>query len=193
MTSDVKEFAALDFETLDTWRPSVCAVACVIIDKDGKILDEYYTTVCPPTRFENKYCVEAHGLHYNDVKNSPIFEEVWPKVDKMIGDRPIIAHNSAFERSCINACAEEFGTNDKYRYIDTLKLSRELLTECENHRLNTVCEKLDVDLKHHHNALEDARAAAQCFVKLMELGGFGYAINDNGLLIKKKIIKPPTF
>ena len=87
------------------------------------------------------------------------------KIDKMIGDSPIIAHNKGFEKSCIEACADEFGTNDDYEYIDTLKLSREYL-DTPNHKLDTICEALDVKLKHHHNALDDAIAAGECFIKM---------------------------
>lgn len=158
-------YVALDFETLDTWRASVCSVGCVIIE-NNKIVDEFYSLVCPPSRFENKYCVEVHGIHYNDVKNSPTFPEVWEKIDEMIGDSPIIAHNAGFEKSCINACADEFGTNCDYHYIDTLKLSRELLPNLQNHRLDTVCRHLKIPLKEHHNALEDAKACGKCLIEL---------------------------
>lgn len=161
-------YVVLDFETLDTWRASVCSVGCVVIEK-GEITDEFYSLVRPPLMFENKYCVDVHGIHYRDVKNSPSFPEVWEKVDRMIDGCPIVAHNAGFEKSCINACAEEFGTNNEYTYIDTLRLSREILTECKNHKLDTICDKLDVELKQHHNALEDARATAECFIKLMKL------------------------
>ena len=50
-------------------------------------------------------------------------------------------------------------------HIDTLKLSREYL-DTPNHKLDTICEALDVKLKHHHNALDDAIAAGECFIKM---------------------------
>ncbi|HAP9759789.1 TPA: exonuclease, partial [Enterococcus faecium] len=33
--------------------------------------------------------------------------------------------------------------------------------EFPNHRLNTVCENLNIQLDHHHDALEDSRACAE--------------------------------
>ena len=160
-------FAAIDFETLEHWRASVCSLSCVIFE-DGKIINEFYSLVCPPTQLEEYHCVKVHGLHYKDVKNAPHFAEVWEKVDKMIGDSPIVAHNVGFEKSCINACNEEFGSNNNYKYIDTLKLSREYLKNMYNYQLDTVCRRLKVKLKHHHNALDDARACGEIYCKIRE-------------------------
>lgn len=166
-------YAALDFETLEHWRCSVCSVSCVIFEND-KIVDEFYSLVCPPTKLEEYHCVKVHGIHYEDVKNAPTFPEVWEKIDKMIADSPIVAHNASFEKSCINACNEEFGTNSKYEYIDTLKLSRKYLYNMPNHQLDTVCRRLKVKLKHHHNALDDARACGEVYAKLKQK----YQLND---------------
>ena len=60
----------------------------------------------------------------------------------------------------------EFGTNCNYNYIDTLQIARNFYPNFPNHKLNTVCERLDIDLKHHHNALEDAMACAKIFLKI---------------------------
>lgn len=158
-------YAALDFETMDTWRASVCSVGCVIFE-NNEIVDEFYSLVCPPSKYENPHCVEVHGLHYKDVKDSPPFPEVWETVDKMIGNSPIIAHNAGFEKGCINACNEEFGTKKDYKFIDTLQLSRQYMPYLNNHKLDTVCKQLKVPLKEHHNALEDARACGKCLIEM---------------------------
>lgn len=159
------KYAAIDFETMDTIRSSVCSLSVVIIE-NYKITDSFYSLVKPNTRYENPYCVQTHGLHYDDVKNAPTFPEVWKEVEKLINGCVLIAHNVGFEKSCINACHEEFGTNNDYEYIDTLSLSRKFLKKLPNHKLNTVCEHLNIDLKHHHNALDDAKACANVFIKL---------------------------
>ncbi len=36
-----------------------------------------------------------------------------------------------------------------------------LFPELPNHRLNTVCENLNITLNNHHDALEDSRACAE--------------------------------
>ena len=158
-------YFALDFETLDYWRASVCSLSIVVIE-DNKIKNKYYFLVCPPSKNEAYYCVQTHGLHYKDVKDAPDFKTIWDKVDKIIDGSPIIAHNASFEKSCINACHEEFGTNNEYEYIDTLKMARKYLPNISNHKLDTVSEAIGHDLKNHHNALDDAIACANIFIKL---------------------------
>lgn len=165
-------YAALDFETLDTWRASVCSVGCAVFE-DGRLVDEFYSLVCPPCKGENWYCVQTHGLTYEDVKDAPSFPEVWETVDRMIGDSPVVAHNAPFERSCINECADFYGTKSDYKFVDTLKMSRNVLVESDNHRLDTVCDKTGVRLKNHHNALEDAIACGEVFWKLLHAENYG--------------------
>lgn len=160
-------FVAIDMEILDSaWRASVISIGVVVIE-NNKIKTKKYYTVCPPSKSENYYCVQTHGLHYDDVKDSPDFPTVWNEIDKKYIKRsPIIAHNVSFEKSCINTCNEEFDTNNDYEYIDTLKLSRKYFPDLENHKLDTICEAIDYDLKNYHNAAEDAEACANVFLTL---------------------------
>lgn len=158
-------YIALDFETLDYWRATVIEIGVVVIE-NNKIGKRYHFYVCPPSKNEAYHCVQTHGMHYSDVKDEPDFKTVWEKVDKVIDGCPIIAHNVGFEKSCINACNEEFGTNNDYEYIDTLSLSRKYFNKLPNHKLDTVCEKIGHDLKHHHRADEDALACAKIFIKI---------------------------
>lgn len=159
-------FVAIDFETLEYWRGSVCEVGVVVIE-NNKITDKYYTKICPPTMNESYHCVKTHGLHYKDVKNYPKFDEIWEHIDKeYIKGSPLIAHNAPFEKSCIKECCDYFGTNTDYTFYDTLFLSRKYINKLYNYKLDTVSEFIKHDLKMHHNALEDAEACAKIFIYL---------------------------
>lgn len=160
-------FACLDFETANGYRNSVCSVGLVIVD-NLTITEKFYSFVNPMTKYFNKYCVDAHGLTYDDVKNSPTFDVIWKDVDNMIGDSPIVAHNAAFERSCINACGDLFGTKTNYKYVCTYKNAKKIFTELDSYKLNVICESYNIPLKNHHNALEDAEACAKILIKLLE-------------------------
>ena len=159
-------FVAIDFETLENWRCSVCEVGVVVIE-DNKIVAKYGTKVCPPSMNESYHCVKTHGLHYNDVKGYPKFDAVWNYIDKeYIKGSPIIAHNVGFEKSCINECGDYYGTNTEYTYYDTLLLSRKYINKLYNYRLDTVSRFIHYKLNNHHNALEDALACANIFIYL---------------------------
>lgn len=164
-----ERFVALDFEIMDNWRATICSVGVAVFE-DGVMKDTFYSLVCPPTKSENYHCCKVHGLHYRDVKNSPKFSELWPMINKKyIKGSPLITHNNSFERSCILAYGEAYGTETDYQYLDTLKLSRENLKLSKGYSLDKVCEALGVKLKHHHNALDDAIACGEVYVRINKL------------------------
>lgn len=165
MNNNKSRYAVIDFEKMDTDPTSACSVGVAIIEND-KITDTFYSLICPPTRNENYYCCLTHGLCYNDVKDAPKFKEVWEKVDKMIDGSPIIAHNYGTERGIINACSEEFDTNNDYDFICTLALSRKYMPHLQSKSLDLVCEALNYKMGVHHNAKDDAVATAEAFIRI---------------------------
>lgn len=160
-------YVAIDFEKLDTLPSSVCSVGVAVIE-NNQITDTFYSLVCPPSKNENYYCVQTHGLHYKDVKNAPKFPQIWKKVDKIINGCPVIAHNYGVERGCINACNEYYETEYNYDYICTLALSRKYLSHLPSKGLDLVCEDLDYKMGYHHNALDDAIASAEVFLRIKD-------------------------
>ena len=160
-------YVAIDFEKLDTMPSSVCSVGVAVIE-NNQITDTFYSLVCPTSKNENYYCVQTHGLHYKDVKNAPKFPQVWKKIDKIINGCPVIAHNYGVERGCINACNEYYETEYNYNYICTLALSRKYLSDLPSKGLDLVCEALDYKMGYHHNALDDAIASAEVFLRIKD-------------------------
>ncbi|ETI99372.1 MAG: hypothetical protein Q611_LSC00298G0001, partial [Leuconostoc sp. DORA_2] len=51
-----------------------------------------------------------------------------------------------------------------YMLLDTVRSSRQLFPDFKNHKLNTVAQNLGITLDHHHNALDDAVAAANILI-----------------------------
>src|SRR5699024_8176460 len=56
----------------------------------------------------------------------------------------------------------------KNTVIDTLELARFLFPGLGNHRLNTLCKHVNVELTQHHRAIYDAEATAYLFWKMVE-------------------------
>ena len=179
--SKKNRYVAIDFEKMDTLPCSVCSIGLAVIEND-KIVKTFYSLVCQPTKNENYYCVQTHGLHYDDVKNAPTFPEIWKKIDKIIGKSPIITHNFGVERGCINACNEYYDTNYKYEYICTLALSRKYLEDLPNKGLDTVCEALNYNMGFHHNAKDDAVASAEVFLRIKKK----FNLKDNDFKRRKQ-------
>ncbi len=57
----MKDFAAIDFETANNERSSVCSVGVVIV-RDGEITDTFYSLIQPEPNYYNYWCQRVHGL-----------------------------------------------------------------------------------------------------------------------------------
>ena len=101
-------FAAIDFETANSSRSSVCSVGVVIV-RDNKIVDRYYSLIRPTPNYYTIWTTRVHGLVKADTDNARSFPEVWNEIAPIIGDLPLVAHNRAFDESCLRAAFDAYG------------------------------------------------------------------------------------
>ena len=156
----MNDFAAIDFETANYERSSVCSVGVVIV-RNGEIVDSFYSLIQPEPNYYNYYCSEVHGLCHNDTDDAPVFPYVWEKIEPLIEGLPLVAHNSPFDEGCLKAVFRVYQmTYPDYEFYDTLWASRKKLPDLENHQLQTVAAACGYNLENHHHALADAEACA---------------------------------
>ena len=74
----MKDYAAIDFETANFEKTSVCSVGVVVV-RDGKKVDEFYSLIHPEPDYYNYVCSSVNGLSQKDTENAPIFPDVWKK------------------------------------------------------------------------------------------------------------------
>ena len=72
----MKDFAAIDFETANQQRTSVCSVGIVIV-RDGEIADSYYSLIKPEPEYYSYWNTRVHGLTLEDTMNADVFPKVW--------------------------------------------------------------------------------------------------------------------
>ena len=86
-----------------------------------------------------------------------------------MGDDTLVAHNASFDMGFFNVGYKKAGIEKtKNPVIDTLELGRSLFPELKNHRLNTLCKKLDIELTQHHRAIYDAEATGYLLLKMLK-------------------------
>ena len=98
----MRDFAAIDFETANNERTSVCSVGVVIV-RDGEIVDSFYSLIQPEPNYYNYWCTQVHGLTRQDTEEAPVFPNVWKQIEPLIEGLPLVAHNKAFDESCLKA------------------------------------------------------------------------------------------
>ena len=150
-------FTAIDFETAQGYRWSICQVGLVRVI-DGIITDEINILVQPPDNYYWNNFTEIHGIAASDTIKSPTFDKVWPTIAPYIENQLVIAHNGfGFDFPVLAKTLEYYGmTNPEYQKQCTYKIYKS--------NLANLCQQHNIKLN-HHDALSDARACAALFLK----------------------------
>ena len=164
----MQSFAAIDFETANSYPSSVCSVGVVIV-RDGEIVDKFYSLIHPEPEYYKWFCQQVHGLCETDTDDAPVFPYVWEKIAPRIEGLPLVAHNARFDEGCLKAVFKVYQMDyPDYRFYDTLAASRRHFgCSLPNHQLQTVAEACGYDLTNHHHALADAEACAVIALKIL--------------------------
>lgn len=162
----MKDFAAIDFETANNERTSVCSVGLIIV-RDGKRVDSFYSLIQPEPNYYNYWCSRVHGLTREDTENAPVFPDVWKQIEKKISGLPLVAHNKAFDETCLKAVFRCYQMDyPDYEFHCTLQKSRKVWPKGQ-HNLDIIAERCGYILENHHHALADAEACAVIALKIL--------------------------
>jgi DNA polymerase-3 subunit epsilon len=172
------EFVALDVETANSNRGSICAVGWAVV-RSGEIVNTGSSLCRPPDAvswFDPRNS-RIHKITERDVADKPRFEQIIPRLIAGFSDLPVVAHNAAFDigalREAYTHCGLPWPT---LSYGCTLVWSRGLL-RLASYRLPLVCYHLGIPLDHDHDPGDDARAAAQITIALAASHG-AHTIGD---------------
>ena len=163
----MENFAAIDFETANNERTSVCSVGVVIV-RDGEIVDSFYSLIQPEPNYYNYWCTQVHGITRHDTESAPVFPEVWKQIEPLIDGLPLVAHNKAFDESCLKAVFRCYQMDyPDYEFHCTCQAARRAFPNAENHQLHTISMLCGFRLENHHHALADAEACAWIARKIL--------------------------
>ena len=159
-------FAAIDFETANSHRTSVCSVGIVIV-REGRIVDKFYRMIRPCPNFYSKWATDIHGISSVDTQDAASFKEVWEEIAPRLEGLPLVAHNSPFDEGCLKAVHEFYNMKyPNYYFYCTCRAARKAFPGLINHQLHTVSKYIGYNLEHHHHALADAEACAEIALKI---------------------------
>jgi DNA polymerase-3 subunit epsilon len=156
------DFVAIDFETANPKRSSICAIGMVFV-RNGKAVERFYSLVRPqPLQFD-PFFVSIHGIKEDHVKDAPTFAELWPQIRPKITS-PVVAHNAAFDMSALRYALDASGIEyPELDYFCTKVISKLVWPGHPTYALDYVAELLGINFT-HHQAEDDARACAQVAV-----------------------------
>lgn len=161
----MKNFIAIDFETANRNRYSVCSVGMVFV-VDNKIVDSVYSLIDPEEPFD-RMNISVHGIRMSDVEGAPTFQSFYESIQHRLKDQMIIAHNLAFDGYVLRDSLNRYNVIPVHsKLLCSYQLSRRLITGKSSYSLQSVCDHYGIDIINHHHALSDAQACAEIMIKL---------------------------
>ncbi|HKM94084.1 MAG TPA: 3'-5' exonuclease [Prolixibacteraceae bacterium] len=153
-------FTAIDFETAHGKRWSICQVGLVRVE-NGIVTNEISLLVQPPNNYYWDRFIDIHGITPSHTANAPTFDKIWPVIEPFIANQSVVAHNGlAFDFPVLARTLEYYGMPvPDYEKHCTYRLFQD--------NLASLCEIYDIPLN-HHDALSDAKACAELFLKYIK-------------------------
>lgn len=142
--------------------------ACRLVN--GKLLaQEVFDQKVNPERAIPPASTKIHGLTDADVANSPPMQVVMPKFKRFVGQSILVAHNAAFDLLALELAGQPLGISFTNPVLDTLWLSRFLDPNLEDHSLDGLAARLNINFPPNtrHTALGDARVTAEVLLALL--------------------------
>jgi len=162
-------FVVFDIETtgFSYHKDTIIEIGAVKVEKG--VVTERFSQLINPLRPIPLEISELTGISEDMVSDQPSLEEVLPRFMAFIEGAPVVAHNANFDCSFIRYYCEKLALPFTSLIVDTLALSRLLLTDIKKHNLKAVTKYLKIVLNDHHRAVADAEATARVFVKFTEM------------------------
>lgn len=161
-------FICFDIETtgLSAARDKITEIGAVKVE-NGVITDTFSTFANPEMPIPQKI-TQLTGITDDMVKDAPSQSEAVGAFLEFAGDNVLVAHNAPFDTSFIAKACEDMGWEYNYTSIDTVAISRAILTDIKNCKLDTVAKFLRLGDFNHHRATDDAEMLARIFINLCQ-------------------------
>ena len=158
---NTEKFVAIDFEHLTQNHETVCSVGMVKVI-NSVVVQEFYSLIRPVSDERTTLNTHVHGITEEMCADAPTFDELLPLMEKFTAGCPLVAHNHGTEKAVFEKTCRFYGKEDsplfQPEFIDTYRITGKSLEDS--------CKQEGIELKEHHNALEDARACAELYMKL---------------------------
>jgi len=172
-------FVVFDIETtgLDKYKEEITEIGAVKIE-NGEITDKWSTFVNPGKPIP-QHITDLTSITDEMVANAPKIQEILPEFLEFCKGSVLVAQNAAFDTGFIKVDCKKMGIEYDFPCVDTLILAKSLYPELPNHKLDTLTKHLKIVLEHHHRAVDDAKATADIFIKMLEeIDEKGYPLNE---------------
>jgi DNA polymerase-3 subunit epsilon len=154
------DFWAIDVETANHRVSSICQIGIVQVTKG--MVEACYSALVDPEEGFNSFNVRLHGIGPGSVSGAPSFDEIFAEVFDLLDGTVLVSH-TFFDRSAMDGAARKYGLPIlRVTWLDSVAIARRAWPSRRGnrgYRLASLAADLGICFR-HHDALEDARAAA---------------------------------
>lgn len=166
-------FLSLDLETtgLDRRRDAVVSVALVEIVGLAPVEPPVLHTLVDPGRGIPATATAVHGITNDMVRRAPPITQVLPSIAELCVGGVIVGHHVGFDVDMLRRASRAGGhTLPPLPWLDTWRMTGALDPRLAQRDLLDIARRFGIDtaLYKRHDALDDARLAAQLFVRLAD-------------------------
>jgi DNA polymerase III subunit epsilon len=169
-----RSFVAIDVETANTDPSSICQIGLVRVE-DGFVRDCWTTLVDPECDFHPGN-ISIHGITPSTVREQPRFSDLTVELRRFVGPR-VVASHTGFDRVALARAYTRYGLEcPDWSWLDTARVVRRTWPQFSKrgYGLANIAAHCGIAFG-HHDAGEDARAAALILLRAMDETGLDIA------------------
>ena len=161
-------YVVIDVETTGGRAPHdrVTEIGAVKV-RGGEIVAEWQSLINPQRRIP-AFITDLTGISNEMVSDAPCFRDIADELEAFLGDAVFVAHNVNFDYGFVSSEYKRLERRFTRPKLCTCASMRRYYPGHASYGLAAMSRAFSIDLKNHHRALADARAAAQLLLLVNE-------------------------
>jgi DNA polymerase-3 subunit epsilon len=163
-------FCVLDFETngLSPAQGHRATEVAVIRVVDGEIIDQY-DSLMNSNQVISPFITHLTGITQDMIDDAPPSNSVMRRLQRFVGEAPLIAHNSRFDQTFYDKEMEMAELEWSNEFICTMALAKKIYPDApRGYTLRSLVEFTGGHFTgNHHRATADAIATSQLFIRML--------------------------
>ena len=156
-----QDYVVVDIETTGSWSNGdrITEIGAVKV-RNHEVVAEWHSLI-NPQRAIPANITRLTGIDSDMVRGAPVFAEIADSFMHFMGEGIFVAHSVNFDYGFIAYEYERLERRFRFPKLCTCAGMRRRYPGHRSYGLGNLCETYGIELKEHHRALCDARAAAQ--------------------------------
>lgn len=169
-------FIAVDVETANSNSDSICQIGLALVSSNNEM--QTVSLLVDPRQDFDAFNIDLHGIGPHEVRGAPDFAEHLSNLRPALERSHLVQHSNFDKRAFDAACKRYDLPPLRSNWIDSVRIARNAWPELKGnggHGLANLKKHLNLEFN-HHDAEEDARAAAQVVLMAEDVLGIDFTL-----------------